>query len=139
MSQWKEVVGRGLSWPLPDGMDDGQLEALLFTAARRQDAAALIEKILQSRPHPQQGFRSCLVIMRLGKRYGDRRLESACTRTLHIQSLSYKSIESILKNGLDTQPLPKPPAEESLIEHGNIRGQEYYQIQNGKKGARPSC
>ena len=101
-----------------------------WAAKTGEHTATLIEKILQSRPHPQQGFRSCLGIMRLAKHYGDDRLEAACTRALHIQSLSYKSIESILKNGLDSQPLPQPTTGEAAIEHGNLRGQSYYQAQN---------
>src|SRR5262249_21232018 len=63
--------------------------------------AQLVETILASRPHPQQGFRSCLGILRLGKSYGAERLEAACRRALTIGACSYKSIESILKNGLD--------------------------------------
>lgn len=92
-----------------------------------EHTATLIERILISRPHPQQGFRSCLGIMRLGKHYGQDRLEAACKRALAINSLSYKSIESILKNGLDRQPLPKPPPQLPAIEHLNVRGPEYYQ------------
>lgn len=69
-------------------------------------AAQVVEGILKSRPHPEQGFRSCLGIFRLGKTYGNDRLEAACRRALALQSLSYRSIQSILKNGLDRQPLP---------------------------------
>src|SRR5207244_12390605 len=61
--------------------------------------ARVVETILASRPHPQQGFRSCLGIMRLGKSYGTERLDAACRRALTIGACSYKSIESILKNG----------------------------------------
>jgi len=70
-----------------------------------EHTATLIERILASRPHPQQGFRSCLGIMRLGKRYGQDRLEAACKRALAINALSYKSIESILNKGLDNQEI----------------------------------
>ena len=82
---------------------------------------------MESRAHPQQGFRSCLGIMRLAKHYGDERLEAACNRALAINSLSYKSVESILKNGLDQTPLPERQAELPVIEHDNIRGEHYYQ------------
>lgn len=91
------------------------------------NTAALIEKILASRPHPQQGFRSCLGIMRLAKHYGNERLEAACKRALHIQSYSYKSVEAILKNGLDKQPLPVPEREQPAIDHPNVRGPGYFQ------------
>ena len=57
--------------------------------------------ILAHRPHPEQGFRSCLGIIRLGRRYGSERVEAACRRALAIQSYSYRSVKSILKNGLD--------------------------------------
>lgn len=88
----------------------------------------LAANIMESRPHPEQGFRSCLGILRLGKLYSDERLEAACERALAIGATSYRSVESILKNGLDRQArLPgqekrKPPIEE----HENIRGPGYY-------------
>jgi transposase len=90
------------------------------------ETARAVETILGSRSHPQQGFRACMGIMRLGKVYGPERLEAACARALAIKSVSYKSIESILKKELDKQPLsPKPPATDP-IDHDNIRGPEYY-------------
>lgn len=89
--------------------------------------AEVVERILTARPHPQQGFRSCLGIMRLGKRYGDDRLEAACRRAIAIGACSYKSIESMLKKELDRQPLPEPPVAPAAIDHSNIRGPEYYQ------------
>lgn len=91
-----------------------------------EHTAALVERILESRPHPQQGFRSCLGILRLGKRYGSERLEAACRRALAIESLSYKSVESILKHNLDQKPLPERQPELPAIDHQNVRGPEYY-------------
>lgn len=88
--------------------------------------AEVIERILTSRPHPQQGFRSCLGIMRLGKHYGDERLEAACQRALTLGSLTYKSIASILQHGLDRKALPAPAKTAKPIEHVNIRGPGYY-------------
>lgn len=87
----------------------------------------LVEAILSSRPHPQQGFRSCLGIMRLGKTYGHERLEAACRRALHLKSYRYKSVESILKNGLENRPLPGSRAPAGpVIRHTNVRGAEYF-------------
>ena len=94
--------------------------------------AQVVETILASRPHPQQGFRSCLGIMRLGKSYGSERLEAACHRALTIGACSYKSIESILKNGLDRTPLPSRPPAPASLRHANIRGPEYYSISQGE-------
>jgi transposase len=85
-----------------------------------------VETILRARPHPQQGFRACLGLMRLGKEYGPERLEAACTRALATKTVSFKSIESILKRKLDQRPLPQKPPEKPPVEHDNIRGPEYY-------------
>ena len=68
--------------------------------------AGLVTAIMAGRPHPEQGFRSSLGIMRLGRRYGDERLEAAAVRALAIRAHSYRSVESILKAGLDGLPLP---------------------------------
>ena len=84
---------------------------------------------MQSREHPQQGFRACLGILRLEKSYGKERLESACLRAFTIGAHSYKSVESILKNKLDQQLLPeKKETQTSLVlgEHEYIRGKEYF-------------
>jgi len=88
--------------------------------------AQVIEAILTARAYPQQGFRACLGIMRLGGRYGDARLEAACCRAMAIGACSYKSIESILKHNLDRQPLRDQPRLAPAIDHVNIRGPEYY-------------
>ena len=88
--------------------------------------AELIEKVMSSRMHPQQGFRSCLGILRLGKSYGEDRLEAAARRANQIGGRSYKSIESILKNGLDHKPLPDENPSDAPIDHANIRGGQYY-------------
>jgi transposase len=85
----------------------------------------LTETLLVQRAHPQQAYRTLLGILRLGKAYGEQRLEAACDRALHINALSYRSIESILKNGLDQKPLKKQE-NSTPIEHGNIRGADYY-------------
>lgn len=85
----------------------------------------LIEQVLDSRRHPQQGFRSCLGILRLAKSYGDHRLEAAARRALIIGATSYTSVASILKQGLDKKALT-PVGSELQIEHDNIRGSRYY-------------
>jgi transposase len=91
----------------------------------------LVTQILQRKPHPQQGFRSCLGIIRLGKIYSKERLEAACAYAISIQGFFYKSVQSILKNRLDQKHTLLPIREESTslfpLEHPNIRGKEYYQ------------
>jgi transposase len=91
----------------------------------------LATQILENKPHPQQGFRSCLGIIRLGKQYPQERLEAACAYALSIHGFSYKSVQSILQNGLDQKhTLPLKIKESTLpvpLQHPNIRGKEYYQ------------
>lgn len=88
-------------------------------------ASTMCEKIMQSRAHVEQGYRACLGLMRLGKVYGNERLERACERALTVGATSYKSVESILKRGLDGQPLITG-AEPKSVEHDNVRGPDYY-------------
>ena len=64
--------------------------------------------------------------MRLGKHYTTPHLEAASRRALVIGSCSYKSVESILKNGLDRKPLPPITLDTPVIEHHNLRGADYY-------------
>jgi transposase len=101
-------------------------QRLIHWAAHNGPATAqVVETILASRVHPQQGFRSCVGIMRLGKRYRAERLEAACQRALTLGACAYKSLESILKNGLDRRPLPQKPAATAGPAHATIRGPHY--------------
>ena len=102
-------------------------------------AAQVAERILASWPHPQQGFRACRGLIRLGEAYGSDRLEAACERALAIHSASYKSVNEILKQGLDRLPLPKPRTSTPAIVHENVRGADYYQpsTQAGGESAGP--
>lgn len=88
--------------------------------------AVLVERLLHGRRHPQQAFRSCLGVLRLGQQYGIERLEAACARALKHNAVSWKSLDSILKNGLDLQP-QSPQRSLDLPEHENLRGAAYYQ------------
>jgi transposase len=87
--------------------------------------AALCELILERRPHPEQGFRACLGIVRLLRPFGAERLEAAATRALAIGTLSYGSVRSILDHKLDRQ-VAQSPADGAPILHPNIRGPRYY-------------
>lgn len=88
----------------------------------------MASEIMASRMHPQQGFRSVLGLMRLGETYGEDRLEAACRRALALRAFSYKSVQSILKTGLDRKPLPESADRQPLpIDHEHIRGSDYYQ------------
>lgn len=89
--------------------------------------ASVVRWQMEHRQHPEQGYRSCLGLMRLGREYGADRLEAACARAQSIRSPSYKSIASILGCGLDQRPLDAPmAAQASLPLHENVRGPGYY-------------
>lgn len=96
----------------------------------------LVSLILESRPHPEQGYRSCLGLLRLEKRYSTERLEAACARALAFKAYSYKNVESILKKGLDQQPLSASSSQTCLplLEHENLRGKQYYRSRYGQGG-----
>ena len=91
---------------------------------------ALVAAIMTAKPHPEQGFRSCLGILRLVKSYGAQRLEAACRRGNDIGATTYGSIASILKQGLDRaqeqNTAPDAAKHGTPIQHTNIRGQRYY-------------
>ena len=90
--------------------------------------AALVAAILADRPHPEQGYRSCLGILRLAKRYGPARLEAACARAGAVEARSYRHVDSILKHGLDRLPGPQVAPQLTLTPvHEHLRGSAYYQ------------
>jgi transposase len=120
---------------LPEHMPKSHQRYLQWTPSRIINWAGkhgvntkkLVTRILENRPHPEQGFRSALGIVRLGKHYTPERVEKASIRALAIGACSYKSVKSILKNGLDRQPLLfEHPEETQPASHPNIRGTQYY-------------
>jgi transposase len=90
-------------------------------------SAQLFQQILERYPHPEMGYRSCLGLLRLGEKYGPKRLESACERALTTGATTYKSVKSILVHALDSQPLPAPSEPPGPSGHDNIRGAGYYE------------
>ena len=89
--------------------------------------AALVEQILASRPHPEQGYRSCLGLLRLAKQYGPDRVEAASRRAVAVGARSYRHVETMLKHGLDRVPLEPSESSPPRPDHGNVRGPAYYQ------------
>lgn len=104
----------------------------------------VVVQLLKDKPHPEQGYRACLGIMRLARGYGAERMEAACRRALALEVCTYKSIKSILQTKMDQQPVPgEDDAPTPMIpQHVNIRGETYYQTReslNGHdKGANPT-
>lgn len=88
--------------------------------------AQVIRTVLESKPHPEMGYRACLGIMRLGKTYSHSRLEAASQRALRLQACSYQSLKSILKRSLDRQTTIAVETGKPGPKHENVRGPHYY-------------
>lgn len=88
--------------------------------------AEMVEQILNRRPHPEQGYRSCMGLKRLCKLYGPDRREAACRQAIANRVYQYRSVSSILKTGLDKLPQPDQQPTLKLPEHNNVRGSDYY-------------
>jgi len=87
----------------------------------------VVGSILESKPHPEMGYRACLGILRLAKAYTAERLEAASQRALLLEACSYRSLKSILSRSLDRQSvLEAAPPDRPGPQHRNIRGGEYY-------------
>ena len=86
---------------------------------------ALVEIIMREKPHPVQGFRACIGIVKLAKTHGPQRLEAACVRAIDIGARSYTSVNSILQNNLDRKR-PETATDGPPITHQNIRGADYF-------------
>ena len=86
---------------------------------------ALVEIIMREKPHPVQGFRACIGIVKLAKTHGPQRLEAACARAIDIGARSYTSVNSILQNNLDRKR-PETATDGPPITHPNIRGADYF-------------
>ncbi len=87
----------------------------------------VVAHILDHKPHPEQGYRACLGLLSLGKRFGAARLEAAAQRAQTTGAMTYRSLHSILKLGLDQS---SPDAVEATTHlpatHDNVRGAAYY-------------
>lgn len=107
-----------------------------WAAKTGESTAKLVEEIIKSRAHPEQGYRAALGVIRLTDRYGKERVEAACRRAVAFQAYRYRYVKSILERGLDrqvntgqTSPIAAP------INHANIRGSDYYRDFMGGQSA----
>jgi transposase len=129
----RRMSGNHKHTTVPEHMASSHRRYAGWTVERiRKDAAAigpattaLCNLILDERPHPEQGFRACLGIIRLARSYGGDRLEAAAARAIDIGARTYGSVKSILANNLDRRPAQRP-VDGTVIVHANIRGPRYY-------------
>lgn len=125
--------GRRSHITVPDHMPSSHRRYAEWTPARilisaeklGPSVAAFCQIVMENRPHPEQGFRTCLGVLSLAKSYEPKRIDAACRRGVTIKARSVASIRSILKTGLD-QAFLEPEPEELPLQHPNIRGQNYY-------------
>lgn len=90
-------------------------------------AGRVVARIMSDRPHPEQGFRSCMGIHHLGKKFGPERLEAACARAERLGSPCYKTVKNILGSKVEQLPLElEAPTSACLPTHTNTRGPSYY-------------
>jgi transposase len=114
---------------MPPNHQQAQWQETRFLAQAKKhgpETERFAMRLLDTRPVREQAFRSCMGILRLGDKYGSTRLEAACERALITDAISYKSVDAILKSGLDRHPISKGELDLPPILHGNIRGADYY-------------
>ena len=92
--------------------------------------AALVEHVIRSKPHPEQGYRSALGILRLANKHGEARLERACDKAFQISSPCYKTVKTMLAQRMEAVPLrggnADAAADSGHLGGGNVRGPGYY-------------
>jgi len=124
---------RGGYTTLPEHMPEGHRQYAEWTPERivqwaqtiGPDTARLVEAVVSARTHPEQGYRSCLGILRLAPKYSPDRLEAAAVRALHFGVLTYNGVKNILDANLDAAPLDEA-APGSQVTDDHVRGRGYY-------------
>ena len=94
----------------------------------------VVQTILARFPHPEQGYRACLGLLSLERKYDRRRVEAACARATATGAVSYRSVKSMLATGVDQlsltdtggEPIAPPSSVHLPVTHAHIRGAEYY-------------
>lgn len=86
----------------------------------------IVRHQLESKPHPEHGYRACLGLLNLAKKYSQERLEAACLRAEQVGALTYKSLASILSSGMDKLPAQTKQPSSLPDTHENVRGADYY-------------
>ena len=125
---------RGAFTTTPDHMPASHRAHLEWTPAKLitwgqrigVSTAAVVTWQLERRPHPEQGYRACLGLLALVRRYSAERLEAACTRAMAIRAPNLRSVTNILKSGLDRQPSLFAATDSPVVLHDNVRGPDYY-------------
>ena len=91
-------------------------------------AGIAVTRLLAGHKHPEHGYRACLGLLSLAKRYGKPRLETACGLALQLGSCKYRDVREILSNKRDLQPAQAPAETSDWVspDHAHLRGSDYY-------------
>lgn len=125
---------KGHHTTLPEHMPKSHRQHLQWTPSRFLTWASQIgvatkryvQHLLTTKPHPEQGYRSCLGLLNLAKNYGPDRLEKACERAWALGARTRKSVACMLQHKMENQPLPQTPSQTKPLIHDNVRGKNYY-------------
>lgn len=125
---------KGMHTTLPEHMPKSHRKHLEWTPGRflnwaTQIGAAttrFVKHLLECKPHPEQGYRSCLGLLNLEKRYGNTRLEKACERAWQLGARTRRSVDSMLVHNLENLPLPNEKIATQFIQHKNLRDKQNY-------------
>jgi len=88
--------------------------------------AVVVTRLLEERKHPEHGYRACLGLLSLVKRYGKPRLEAACVLALQIGACQYRHVRDILTNNRD-KTSQTGSGDWVSPDHAHVRGPSYYQ------------
>lgn len=93
-----------------------------------EEVAIFIERLMESKAHPEQGYKACSGVLNLARRVGSHRITGACKRAIAFETYHYYMLETILTNGLDKiDPNEDPVNNKVTPPHQNVRGKAYYQ------------
>ena len=92
----------------------------------------VVNYFLSSGSIPEQGYKACVSLTKLGKRYGKKKLEAACERMLAFSSSpSIRTITTLMKNS--SKPNSSAESSDNSNKYGITRGAAYWRKVGGDK------
>ena len=101
-----------------------------WAATQSEYTQQIIDKVLSTRQHPEQAYRTCEGIRHLSKKTDKDTYDKACQIACECQCYQYTFIKTLIENGMTDQDLNEPTTPPRIKQdHPNIRGKQYYQNQ----------
>jgi hypothetical protein len=93
-----------------------------------EETQRAVTHLLNTKPHPEQAYKSCMGILGQASKYGHDILNLACRRALNLEMVSYKVISNEAKAIMEQYEKEMDNKQFSLLPeiHKNIRGKQYY-------------